>query len=87
MCGSLFVVEQNCNKQTDEVGEDNSQSAESEPQQKKTRLMLTCNDSESESEDDLTMCAMDPEKSGVTRFSALVECYCLSFSKIGIFCS
>ena len=53
------AVEQNCNEQTvagEQSGEDNSQSAESEPLQKKPRLMLTYNDLESESEDDMTEC-------------------------------
>ena len=52
-------IEQNRNKQTDsdeQSGEDNSQSAEPEPPQKKPRLMLTCNDSKAESEDDMTGC-------------------------------
>lgn len=55
------AVEQYCNKQTDadeQSGEDNSQSAELESSQKKPRLMLTCNDSESESEDDMTLGAI-----------------------------
>ena len=53
------AVEQNCNKQTDaekQSGEDISQRAEPEPQQKKPRLMLTCNDLESQSENDMTGC-------------------------------
>ena len=45
------AVEHNCNKQTDadeQSGEDNSQSAEAEPPQKKPQLNLTCNGSETD---------------------------------------
>ena len=52
------AIEQNCNKQTganEQSGEDNSQGIEPEQSIKKPRLMRTCNDSESESEDCRTL--------------------------------